>query len=58
MTERLIEIDWDPDSHWYNVRARATENEPWGCFDGPEEDVDILLGLARDRRVTTRSSRL
>jgi hypothetical protein len=45
---RLIEVDWDPEAHWYTVRARADESQSWGHFDGPEEDVDILLSIARD----------
>jgi hypothetical protein len=45
---RLVEIDWDPEAHWYVMRARADESQSWGGVDGPEEDVDILLGLVRD----------
>lgn len=46
--EDQIIVAFDPHNREYSVSARASENEEWTSFEGPEEEIDELMSLARD----------
>jgi len=48
MTEKLMEVEWDPERGLWSVAARSHGEADWSMFEGGESELDTLLSLARD----------
>lgn len=46
--EELIQVDWYPRTRQYVVKARASAENGWNYYEGNEDEIDELLGIARD----------
>lgn len=46
--EELIKVTWHPKDRTWTVGARASSQSEWSIFDDAEDQLDELLGIARD----------
>lgn len=47
-SQTLMEVIWNESQRSYVVKARASSQSDWNYFDGGEDELDTLLGIARD----------